>query len=50
MQRRHFYVIWLERDAPSPLDARLLGWLTEGAGYRIRNIPTTFPDLLRQMR
>jgi transcriptional regulator with XRE-family HTH domain len=37
----------IERDAPSPLDDRLLRWHTEAAGYRIRHIPTTFPDLLK---
>ncbi len=37
----------IERDAPSPLDERLLRWLTEAAGYRIRHIPTNFPDLLK---
>jgi transcriptional regulator with XRE-family HTH domain len=37
----------IERDAPSPLDERLLRWLTEAAGYRIRHVPTTFPDLLK---
>ncbi len=37
----------IERDAPSPLDERLLNWLTEAAGYRIRHIPTTFPDVLK---
>jgi transcriptional regulator with XRE-family HTH domain len=37
----------IERDAPSPLDERLLVWLREAAGYRIRHIPTTFPDLLK---
>lgn len=37
----------IERDAPSPLDERLLAWLREAAGYRIRHIPTTFPDLLK---
>jgi transcriptional regulator with XRE-family HTH domain len=37
----------IERDAPSPLDERLLTWLTEAAGYRIRHIPTTFPDVLK---
>ncbi len=37
----------IERDAPSPLDERLLGWLREAAGYRVRHIPTTFPDLLK---
>jgi hypothetical protein len=29
------------------LDERLLRWHTEAAGYRIRHIPTTFPDLLK---
>lgn len=37
----------IERDAPSPLDERLLRWLREAAGYRIRHVPTTFPDLLK---
>ncbi len=37
----------IERDAPSPLDERLLGWLKEASGYRIRHIPTTFPDVLK---
>ncbi len=37
----------IEGDAPSPLDERLLRWHTEAAGYRIRHIPTTFPDLLK---
>jgi transcriptional regulator with XRE-family HTH domain len=37
----------IERDAPSPLDERLLQWHREAAGYRIRHIPTSFPDLLK---
>ncbi|WP_419728368.1 helix-turn-helix domain-containing protein [Lichenicola sp.] len=37
----------IERDAPSPLDERLLQWHREAAGYRIRHIPTTFPDVLK---
>jgi transcriptional regulator with XRE-family HTH domain len=37
----------IERDAPSPLDQRLLNWHTEAAGYRIRHVPTTFPDVLK---
>jgi len=37
----------IERNAPSPLDERLLRWHEEAAGYRIRHIPTTFPDLLK---
>ncbi len=37
----------IERDAPSPIDERLLRWHAEAAGYRIRHIPTSFPDLLK---
>ena len=37
----------IEPDAPSPLDERLLRWHREAAGYRIRHIPTTFPDVLK---
>jgi transcriptional regulator with XRE-family HTH domain len=37
----------IERDAPSPLDERLLQWHREATGYRIRHIPTSFPDLLK---
>jgi transcriptional regulator with XRE-family HTH domain len=37
----------IERDAPSPIDERLLRWHEEAAGYRIRHIPTSFPDLLK---
>jgi len=37
----------VERDAPSPLDERLLRWHTEAAGYKIRHVPTTFPDALK---
>ena len=37
----------IERDAPSPLDERLLRWHAEAAGYRIRYVPTNFPDVLK---
>ena len=37
----------IERDAPSPLDQRLLNWHTEAAGYRIRHVPMNFPDVLK---
>ena len=37
----------IERDAPSPLDERLLRWHKEAAGYRIRHISTSFPDVLK---
>lgn len=37
----------IEQDAPSPVDDRLIRWHTEAAGYKIRHVPTTFPDLLK---
>lgn len=37
----------IERDAPSPIDERLLKWHAEAAGYKIRHVPTTFPDVLK---
>jgi transcriptional regulator with XRE-family HTH domain len=33
--------------AASPVDERLAGWHREAAGYKIRYIPTTLPDLLK---
>ena len=32
---------------PTPVDERLLGWLDEAAGYKIRYVPSTLPDLLK---
>ncbi|HTW28379.1 MAG TPA: helix-turn-helix transcriptional regulator [Acetobacteraceae bacterium] len=40
-------VLGIERDAPSPVDDRLVGWLDQAAGYKIRHVPTTFPDVLK---
>jgi transcriptional regulator with XRE-family HTH domain len=37
----------IEQDAPGPLDERLVRWLEEAAGYRIRHVPTTLPDALK---
>jgi len=37
----------IERDALSPVDARLMAWHAEAAGYKIRYVPTTLPDLLK---
>ena len=34
-------------DAASPIDGRLLGWHREAAGYKIRHVAVTFPDLLK---
>jgi transcriptional regulator with XRE-family HTH domain len=39
--------VQIERSAPSPADERLMRWHLEAAGYKIRHVPTTFPDLLK---
>jgi transcriptional regulator with XRE-family HTH domain len=36
-----------EAPGPSPADELLLGWLSEAAGYKIRYVPATLPDLLK---
>ena len=36
-----------EAPGPSPTDERLLGWLDEAAGSKIRYVPATLPDLLK---
>src|SRR5579875_2959328 len=36
-----------ERDAISPADERLMAWLEEAAGYKIRHVPVNFPDVLK---
>jgi transcriptional regulator with XRE-family HTH domain len=52
-QRRHLgadtmqEALQVERDAPSPVDDRLMRWHAEAAGYKIRHVPSTFPDLLK---
>lgn len=37
----------IEAGAGSPVDARLQRWHAEAAGYKIRYVPTTLPDLLK---
>jgi transcriptional regulator with XRE-family HTH domain len=37
----------IERDASSPADQRLVRWHEEAAGYPIRYVPATLPDLLK---
>jgi transcriptional regulator with XRE-family HTH domain len=37
----------IERDVISPADERLIRWLEEAAGYKIRHVPTSFPDVLK---
>jgi transcriptional regulator with XRE-family HTH domain len=36
-----------EQPGPSPADELLLGWLAEAAGYKIRYVPATVPDLMK---
>jgi transcriptional regulator with XRE-family HTH domain len=36
-----------EQPGPSPADELLLGWLAEAAGYKIRYVPVTLPDLMK---
>ncbi len=40
-------VLELEPGAGSPSDERLSRWRRESAGYKIRHVPTTLPDLVR---
>jgi transcriptional regulator with XRE-family HTH domain len=42
--------VQVEPDAPSPADERLARWHEEAAGYKIRYVPTTLPDLLKTDR
>lgn len=37
----------IESGAGSPVDERLQRWHAEAAGYKIRYVPTTLPDLLK---
>lgn len=37
----------IERDAVTSADARLIAWHAEAVGYKIRYVPSTFPDLLK---
>jgi transcriptional regulator with XRE-family HTH domain len=39
--------VQIEPNAPSPVDERLVRWHLEAAGYKIRHVPTTFPDFLK---
>jgi transcriptional regulator with XRE-family HTH domain len=39
--------VQIEHNAPSPIDERLMKWHREAAGYKIRHVPLTFPDLLK---
>ena len=37
----------IERDALAPNDERLIAWLAEAVGTKIRYVPSTVPDLLK---
>jgi hypothetical protein len=36
-----------QAPGPTPVDERLLEWLSEATGYKIRYVPSTLPDLLK---
>lgn len=40
-------MLGVETAAASPVDQRLLGWYREAAGYKIRTVPRSFPDMLK---
>jgi transcriptional regulator with XRE-family HTH domain len=40
-------VLQIEPGGGSPADARLARWHADAAGYKIRYVPTTLPDLLK---
>jgi transcriptional regulator with XRE-family HTH domain len=40
-------VMQIEPHEHSPIDDRMYRWLTEAAGYKIRTVPTSFPDSLK---
>ncbi len=37
----------IEPTSPDPADERLARWHAEAAGYKIRHVPTTLPDVLK---
>jgi transcriptional regulator with XRE-family HTH domain len=37
----------IEHNALSPVDERLIEWHEEASGYKIRHIPSNFPDVLK---
>jgi len=37
----------IEPSSSSPVDERLARWFAEAAGYKIRHVPTTIPDVLK---
>lgn len=40
-------IMQIERSEPSPIDTQMFQWLTEAAGYRIRTVPSSVPDVLK---
>lgn len=40
-------IMQIERPEPSPVDAQMFRWMTEAAGYRIRTVPSSVPDMLK---
>lgn len=40
-------IMQIARPEPSPMDAKMYEWMTEAAGYRIRTVPASVPDVLK---
>jgi transcriptional regulator with XRE-family HTH domain len=40
-------IMQIERPEPSPIDERMFRWMTEAAGYKIRTVPASVPDVLK---
>ncbi len=40
-------IMQIARPEPSPMDAQMFAWMTEAAGYRIRTVPASVPDVLK---
>lgn len=37
----------VEQPEPSPIDERMFRWMTEAAGYKIRSVPSSVPDVIK---
>jgi transcriptional regulator with XRE-family HTH domain len=40
-------ILQIATPEPSPIDARMFGWMTEASGYKIRSVPSSVPDVLK---
>jgi len=40
-------ILQVEQPEPSPIDERMFRWMTEAAGYKIRSVPSSAPDVIK---